>query len=113
MRHQRTMETTGETAMSDTNGYEPEPADVEAFLADGDGWGGDPLPMYVEATKAQVLHQAVAERWALRRATLLAQMNACGVSYQQIADVTGLSRPRVQQLVERGRAPDGSRRRRD
>lgn len=88
-----------------TTGYAPEPADVAAHLAtlDDNVWGGDPLPAYLEATRAQALHQAVAAAIADRRAVLLARMHDGGASYRQIADVTGLTRARVQQLVERGR----------
>jgi DNA-directed RNA polymerase specialized sigma24 family protein len=96
-----------------TTGYEPDPADVAEYLdaLDDTAWGGDPLPAYLEATRAQVLHQAVAAAIADRRAELLARVHANGASYQTIADMVGLTRGRVQQLVERGRvapeAPDG------
>ena len=88
-----------------TVGYVPDPADVAAHLAflDDGAWGGDRVAAYVEATRAQVLHQAVAAALADQRARIRARMHASGLSYQKIADATGLTRARVQQLVERGR----------
>jgi len=45
----------------------------------------------------------VASRLGEERAALIARMNAGGQSYTQIAETTGLTRVRVQQLVETGR----------
>jgi hypothetical protein len=45
-----------------------------------------------------------AARLADAKAAVVAQMHADGMSYAQIAAVTGMKRARVQQLAERGRA---------
>jgi DNA-directed RNA polymerase specialized sigma24 family protein len=64
----------------------------------------DPLTQYLELTREQEAHDAASRRLAALRAQTLAGMHAAGSSYAQIAEQTGLTRARVQQLVERGRA---------
>jgi transcriptional regulator with XRE-family HTH domain len=54
-------------------------------------------------TAQQELCQQAADAMTAPRAAILAQMSAAGMSYAQIASTVGLSRARVQQLVEMGR----------
>ena len=68
----------------------------------------DPVPAsrlaaYRRACKAQDKAEASASRAADLRARALADLHAEGWTYWAIAAGTGLSRARVQQLVERGR----------
>lgn len=109
---------TGTTAI----GYEPEPGDVAALTSDlHDGtYGGDPVPLYIQATRLQVLYRAASDAAATERARQCARLwtgtpesgpptvigqHPDGLSYQQIADALSLgTRARAQQLVERGRA---------
>jgi hypothetical protein len=92
-----------------TLGYKDEPQEVAAEVAGLlDGWD-DPLARYHAATAAQVHHQAVVNALADERARIAAGWNDPGrgggskMSYQQIADLLGMSRSKAQQLVERGR----------
>lgn len=57
---------------------------------------------YTKATKLEAKYRRAADDAASERARALAQMHAEGMSYGAIAEATGLSRSRVQQLVERG-----------
>lgn len=101
--------------MSDNslNGYEAEPdadAEAEGIIEDiAAGWPGDPLPRYTALTAQQAHYQAVSDTLSKARAAVVAQMNNDGMSYAQIERLTGLTRGRVQQLVEKGRelAPTG------
>ncbi len=108
--------------MDDTIGYEAEPQEVSALLAElRDGaFGDDPVPLYVQATRLEVLYRAAANAAAAERSRQCARMwtgspgsgpgrapdqYADGLTYQQIADALQLgTRARAQQLVERGRA---------
>lgn len=56
---------------------------------------------YRRATEDEVRHREAADLAASERASELAKMHAAGMSYGKIAEATGLSRSRVQQLVER------------
>jgi hypothetical protein len=67
------------------------------------GWPGDPLARYTAMTPQQAYYQDVSERLGAARACLLAQMRYDGATFEKIAADTGLSKPRVQKLVERGR----------
>ena len=59
--------------------------------------------MFCPDTAGQVLQQAVADRLADARASVVSGMHKGGLSYAQIAAAAGLSRARAQQLAERGR----------
>ena len=61
------------------------------------------LARYSALTAGQVLQQAVADRLADARASVVSGMHKGGLSYAQIAAAAGLSRARAQQLAERGR----------
>lgn len=62
----------------------------------------DLLTKYQRATEREARLRVRADQAALERATAVAEIHAYGLSYAEIADNTGLSRSRVQQLVERG-----------
>lgn len=57
---------------------------------------------YQRATAKEVRLRKAADKAAAERASEVAKMHRSGMSYGQIAEATGLSRSRVQQLVERG-----------
>lgn len=57
---------------------------------------------YQRATAREAQLRKAADKAAAERASELARMHRSGKSYGQIAEATGLSRSRVQQLVERG-----------
>ena len=94
--------------MTSLGGYEAEPEEAQAVVESeiediAAAWPGDCLPRYAALSARQAFYQAVSEGLAEARAAAVAQMNADGLSYAQIAETTGLKRSRVQQLVERGR----------
>ncbi|MGV7251943.1 helix-turn-helix domain-containing protein [Mycobacterium kansasii] len=62
----------------------------------------DPLARYEHAGREQQSAEAVVTRMSDLRARCLAELHADGWSYATIAAATGLSRARVQQLVQRG-----------
>lgn len=62
------------------------------------------MTTYLEATEKESRFRQAADEAARERAWALAEMHRSGMSYGKIAEVTGLSRARVQQLVERDRA---------
>jgi DNA-directed RNA polymerase specialized sigma24 family protein len=62
----------------------------------------DPLDRYHRAGLEQQAAEALVTRMTNLRARCLAELNVDGWSYGKIARETGLSRARVQQLVERG-----------
>ncbi|MER6830917.1 hypothetical protein ABT352_33325 [Streptosporangium sp. NPDC000563] len=90
-----------------TQGYEADPADVEALLdtAISDALAEpDPLIRYTLLTKDLVLYEALVGRIAQERYRTVAAMSSPGgMSYAAIGDALGMSRSRAQQLVERGR----------
>ena len=59
---------------------------------------------YRKATEREVRLRKAADKAAAERASELTKMHAAGMSYGKIATATGLSRSRVQQLVERAKA---------
>lgn len=61
------------------------------------------IETYLEATKREIRLRQAAEEAAAERSKALAELHRSGMSYGKIADATGLSRSRVQQLVERYR----------
>lgn len=61
------------------------------------------IQTYLEATEREIRLRQAAEEAAADRSQALAQLHRSGMSYGKIADATGLSRSRVQQLVERYR----------
>ena len=63
----------------------------------------DLITKYRRATGREARLRIEADQAAAERSRTLAALHALGLSYAQIADDTGLSRARVQQLVERGR----------
>jgi hypothetical protein len=105
-----------------TIGYEAEASDVAALVAElHDGtYGDDPVPLYLQATRLQVLYRAASDAAAAERAKQCARLwvgtpdsgprrptgqYPDGLSFQQVADALSLgTRARAQQLVERGRA---------
>lgn len=94
--------------MTDTPGYEAEPEEARAvFESEIDdiaaGWPGDPLPRYAALSARQAHYQSVANGLSGARAAVLADMHDKGMSYARIAEATGMTRARVQQLVEKGR----------
>lgn len=62
------------------------------------------LQAYNKATIREARLRKVAETAGADRAIALANLHRAGWSYGEIAKETGISRSRVQQLVERGRA---------
>lgn len=87
-----------------TTGFEAEPTDVANHL---DGIT-DPWERYVRATSAQAHFDAASRLAQTERDKALAALNdpALGkdkLSYEALADRTGLSRAGVQNAVERGR----------
>lgn len=87
------------------DGYEADPDDVAAMLdqeidaEDRD----DPTLLYVRATQVAARYTAALAELTKVRAEAVHRMSLAGSSYAQIARTTGLSRPRVQQLVQLGR----------
>ena len=89
-----------------TDGYEAEPADVDALCADTIAAAEeetDPVIRDIIYAKQRVLFAAAAARMAAERARNAAAMHAAGDSYAQIGDALGVSRARAQKLVETGR----------
>lgn len=79
-----------------------------AAAALGDALHEPRLPeRYRLVTAAQETCQAAADSITPHRAATIAGMNKAGMSYQDIARATGLSRARVQQLTEMARDPGG------
>jgi DNA-directed RNA polymerase specialized sigma24 family protein len=62
----------------------------------------DPLDRYQRAGLEQQAYEALVTRMADLRARCLAELHVDGWTYAKIAQETGLSRSRVQKLVERG-----------
>jgi DNA-directed RNA polymerase specialized sigma24 family protein len=62
----------------------------------------DPLDRYERAGREQRSAEALVTRLTDLRARCLAELHIDGWSYARIGQATGLSRSRVQQLVERG-----------
>jgi DNA-directed RNA polymerase specialized sigma24 family protein len=60
-----------------------------------------PTNAYQRATEREVRFRKAADKAATERASELAKMHQSGMSYAAIAVETGLSRSRVQQLIER------------
>lgn len=94
------------TDRGDTLGYEAEPADVEATVAEIVATP-DLLERYARATAAQAYHEAVARRLKEMREETVARLNMGEqgerLSYERIAALIGRSRAAAQQMVERGR----------
>jgi DNA-directed RNA polymerase specialized sigma24 family protein len=63
----------------------------------------DPLERYARAGAEQAAAEQLVSYLTDLRARCLAELHVDGWSYARIAGSTGLSRARVQQLVERGR----------
>lgn len=83
------------------------PAELAALLL-GDAMEEPRLPeRYRLVTAAQETCQAAADSITPLRGAVVAEMNAAGMSYQDIARATGISRARAQQLTEMGRDPGG------
>lgn len=91
------------------SGYEADPDEVARFVEEVvrnivASWPGAPLPQYGALSAEAAFHKAVSERLTDTRAAVVARLNSDGMSYARIAEMTGLTRARVQQLAERGRA---------
>ena len=65
----------------------------------------DPLERYRRASQVQDLHRSVTDDLGHVREYAIGELHDEGRSYAEIARLTGLTRARVQQLVERGRYP--------
>ena len=65
----------------------------------------DPLERFRQATSAQAVHRGATDDLGHVRDQAIAELHDAGRSYAEIAQLTGLTRARVQQLVERGRYP--------
>lgn len=61
----------------------------------------DLLTKYRRATGREARLRIEADQAATERSKTLSEMHSGGMSYAKIAEATGLSRSRVQQLVER------------
>lgn len=61
------------------------------------------LRAYIAATVVYARHRAIADTAAHQRAVALLAMSQTGMSHRDIARVTGLSAPRVGQLVAKVR----------
>lgn len=86
-----------------TPGYEAEPADVAADVANWIDGISDPSELYARSTAGQAHHEAVAAALQRARDRALAELNAGGLSYEKLTELTRLSRAGVQKAVERGR----------
>ncbi|MFI6318754.1 hypothetical protein ACIBG8_14600 [Nonomuraea sp. NPDC050556] len=84
-----------------TLGYEAEPSDVAAHLADFT----DLLELYARASAENALLLAAARAATAYKARALALLHRDGYSYEKIATMVGISETRsgVQKLVEQGR----------
>lgn len=60
-----------------------------------------PITEYKRASKEEARLRRLADAYASERSAVLAEMHRSGMSYGQIAKLIGLSRSRVQQLVNR------------
>lgn len=61
------------------------------------------ITTYLKATEKETQLRKAADEAAAERARALAEMHRLGMSYGKISEATGLSRSRVQQLIERAR----------
>lgn len=64
------------------------------------------IETYLEATERETRLRQAAEEAAAERSRALAELHRSGMSYGKISEATGLSRSRVQQLVERYRVTE-------
>jgi len=62
----------------------------------------EPLERYRQATRQAVLYLDAGERLLSIRRQAVAELHAAGRSYRAIAELTGLTRSRVLQLVRAG-----------
>jgi hypothetical protein len=84
---------------------EAEPHDVDALTGSLLDWledEPDPLRRYFRIAADLALYCAVVERLAEARDACVVALHQSGSSYAAIANHTGLTRARVQQLTERG-----------
>lgn len=88
--------------MATVDGYEADPADVQAILTMQIGvtTRDDPTLLYVRATQLRARYAAVCAELEGLRAEAVHRMHQGGSSYAEIARTTGLSRARVQQLAQ-------------
>lgn len=87
--------------MGHLDGYEADPADVQAMLdqeIDAED-RSDPTLLYVRATQLTARYSTALAELTKLRAEAVHRMHRAGSSYAQIAATTGLSRARVQQMV--------------
>jgi DNA-directed RNA polymerase specialized sigma24 family protein len=75
-----------------------------AFVGLVSNHDGGSAVRYDRVSEALVFAQELVEKLARERDELVAEVYALVGSYQSVADALGLSRARVQQLVERGRS---------
>jgi DNA-directed RNA polymerase specialized sigma24 family protein len=84
---------------------EAEPHDVDALTGSLLDWledEPDPLRRYFRIAADLALYRAVVELLAEAHDACVVALHGSGASYADIADLTGLTRSRVQQLTERG-----------
>lgn len=93
-----------------TTGYQAEPGDIAAEVADHLAGITDPLELYHRATTAQTHHQAVAAALQTERDKALALLNTPNpdghrLTYADLAEqvAVGITPSGVQKAVERGR----------
>lgn len=98
--------------MSTIDGYEADPNEADAvldsFLDEEDR--RDPTLLYLRATRLEALFREVLRRVAAERAKAVARLHTDMRSLARVAEHLGVSRPRAQQLVERGRAEQAAER---
>lgn len=90
--------------MGHGDGYGFAPSDAHALWAAliGDREGGDAMPRFVWLSSRGALLAEVARLVSEERSLIAARWSGDGDSYATIAARTGLTRSRVQQLVQRG-----------
>lgn len=97
--------------MTDTIGYEAEPSDVQALLRNlcGDVLGEpDWLIRYTRLTADQVLYDALVSAIKRERGRALREAKASGLTWEQVAEATGLGTYQRAQKVAATAASSGT-----
>jgi hypothetical protein len=95
--------------MAAIDGYEAEPEETRQLLdelIDVEDLA-DPTLLYVRVTKLLAHYQHVVSELASLRAEAVGRLHTDGMSYARISEHLGLSRARVQQLVEQSKRSTG------
>ncbi len=89
--------------MADVDGYAPNPAEVREILDTAVDLEdlADPTLKFIRGGQIQALHTAVAAEGSRLRREAVQELQASGMSLQQIADHLKISKPRAQQLARR------------